>query len=183
MIVTEEIARVHSSLRVAVNMQVGPALALLDFGSEDLKKRYLKKIVDAELLSCFAITEPDTGSDVASMRTRAVRDGDGYVLNGSKTWISNAHVADVGLVYAYTDPEQKHRGMSAFMVERGMKGFTTGSIHGKLGVRAGNTGFISMQDVRVPKENMLGKESPVFRVNRNSSVLAILSSYLTRNHT
>ena len=139
-VITEEIARIHSSLRVAVNMQIGPALALLDFGSTELKQRYLKKIVDAELLSCFAITESDTGSDVASMRTRAVRDGGGYILNGSKTWISNAHVADVGLVYAYTDPEKKHRGMSAFIVDLHQPGVTAKAIEDKLGVNASPTG-------------------------------------------
>jgi len=163
-IITEEIARVHSSLRVAINMQVGPALALLDFGSAELKQRYLKKIVDAELLSCFAITEPDTGSDVASMRTRAVRDGGGYILNGSKTWISNAHVADVGLVYAYTDPEKKHRGMSAFMVDLHQPGVTAKAIEDKLGANASPTGELFFDNCKVPKENMLGNEGDGFKI-------------------
>ena len=163
-VITEEIARIHSSLRVAVNMQIGPALALLDFGSTELKQRYLKKIVDAELLSCFAITESDTGSDVASMRTRAVRDGGGYILNGSKTWISNAHVADVGLVYAYTDPEKKHRGMSAFIVDLHQPGVTAKAIEDKLGVNASPTGELFFDNCKVPKENMLGNEGDGFKI-------------------
>ena len=163
-VITEEIARIHSSLRVAVNMQVGPALALLEFGSAELKQKYLQKIVEAELLSCFAITEPDTGSDVASMRTRAVRDGGHYVLNGSKTWISNAHVADVGLVYAYTDPDKKHRGMSAFLVDLHQRGVTAKAIEDKLGANASPTGELFFDNCEVPKENLLGSEGDGFQI-------------------
>lgn len=163
-IITEEIARIHSSLRVAVNMQVGPALALLEFGSAELKQKYLQKIVEAEMLSCFAITEPDTGSDVASMRTRAVRDGGHYVLNGSKTWISNAHVADVGLVYAYTAPEKKHRGMSAFLVDLHQRGVTAKAIEDKLGANASPTGELFFDNCEVPKENLLGSEGDGFQI-------------------
>ena len=163
-ILTEEIARIHSSLRVAINMQIGPALALFDFGSEDLKKRYLSKIANAELLSCFAITEPDAGSDVAAMRTRATRDGDGYVLNGSKTWISNAQVADVALVYAYTDPEKKHRGISAFMVDLPQPGVTAKAIADKLGANASPTGELFFDNCKVPRENLVGNEGDGFKI-------------------
>ena len=163
-IITEEIARIHSSLRVAINMQLGPAMALVEFGSEELKKRYLTKIVNAELLSCFAITEPDAGSDVASMRTRAARDGDFYVLNGSKTWISNAQVADVALVYAYTDPEKKHKGMSAFLVDLPQPGVTAKAIEDKLGTNASPTGELFFDNCKVPRTNRLGNEGDGFKI-------------------
>ena len=163
-IITEEIARVHSSLRVALNMQIGPARAVYEFGNEEQKKRFIPPIVSAEWLSCFAITEPDAGSDVAAMRTRAVRTGDHYVLNGSKTWISNAQVADVGLVYAYTDPAAKHRGMSAFMVELRQPGVTSRAIEEKLGAKASPTGELFFDNCKVPKENLLGKEGDGFKI-------------------
>jgi glutaryl-CoA dehydrogenase (non-decarboxylating) len=163
-IITEEIARIHSSLRVAINMQIGPARALLDFGSEELKNRCLPKIVSAEWLSCFAITEPDAGSDVAAMRTRAERDGDHYLLSGSKTWISNAQVADVALVYAYTDPEKKHRGISAFLVDLHQPGVTAKPIAEKLGTNASPTGELFFDNCKVPKENLLGNEGDGFKI-------------------
>lgn len=163
-IITEEIARIHSSLRVAINMQIGPALALLEFGNEEQKQRFVPKIASAELISCFAITEPDAGSDVAAMRTRAVRDGDCYVLNGSKNWISNAQVADAALVYAYTDPEKKHRGISAFMVDLHQPGVTSKAISEKLGALASPTGELFIDNCRVPKENLVGKEGDGFKI-------------------
>ena len=163
-VITEEIARIHSSLRVAINMQIGPARALLEFGSEELKKRYLAGIATAELLSCFAITEPDAGSDVAAMRTRAERSGNSYILNGSKTWISNAQVADVALVYAYTDPEKKHRGISAFMVDLKQPGVTSKAIEEKLGTNASPTGELFFDNCKVPKENLVGNEGDGFKI-------------------
>ena len=163
-VITEEIARIHSSLRVAINMQIGPARALLEFGSEELKKRYLAGIATAELLSCFAITEPDAGSDVAAMRTRAERSGNSYILNGSKTWISNAQVADVALVYAYTDPEKKHRGISAFMVDLKQPGVTAKAIEDKLGTNASPTGELFFDNCKVPKENLVGNEGDGFKI-------------------
>lgn len=163
-VITEEIARIHSSLRVAINMQIGPARALLEFGSEELKKRYLAGIATAELLSCFAITEPDAGSDVAAMRTRAERSGNSYVLNGSKTWISNAQVADVALVYAYTDPEKKHRGISAFMLDLKQPGVTSKAIEDKLGTNASPTGELFFDNCKIPKENLVGNEGDGFKI-------------------
>ena len=163
-IITEEIARIHSSLRVAINMQLGPSRALIEFGNEEQKKRWVPGIVSAELLSCFAITEPDAGSDVAAMRTRATRKGDHYLLNGSKTWISNAQVADVALVYAYTDPEKKHRGISAFMVDLHQPGVTSKAIQDKLGTNASPTGELFFDNCAVPKENLLGNEGDGFKI-------------------
>ncbi|HEX2244368.1 MAG TPA: acyl-CoA dehydrogenase family protein, partial [Gammaproteobacteria bacterium] len=102
-LITEEVARVHSAMRVAINMQIGPALALLQFGSEEQKQQWIPPLVQGDSIGCFAITEPDAGSDVAAMRTTATRNGDHYTINGTKLWISNGPVADGGLLYTYTD--------------------------------------------------------------------------------
>ncbi|MCX7703387.1 MAG: acyl-CoA dehydrogenase family protein, partial [Planctomycetota bacterium] len=125
-VITEEIARVSPSYGLPFNLQMmAPALTILKFGNEAQKKRYIPDFVSAKKFGCFAITEPNSGSDVASMRTYAKRDGDYYVLNGQKTWISGIPVADAGLVYAYTDKEAKHRGLSAFIVDlKEIKGVT-----------------------------------------------------------
>lgn len=163
-VITEEIARVHSSLRVALNMQIGPALTLLQFGSEELKRQYIPRLVSAELLGCFAITEPDSGSDVSAMRTRAERDGDGYVLNGSKSWISNAPVADLAVVYAYTDPEKKHRGMSAFLVELNQPGVSRKTIEEKLGANSSPTGELFFDNCKISKEYLIGAEGEGFKI-------------------
>jgi len=163
-IITEEIARIHSSLRVAINMQIGPALAVLEFGSEEQKKRFIPKLVSAEWISCFAITEPDAGSDVGSMRTRATLNNDHYILNGNKTWISNAQVADWALAYAYTDPEKKYRGMSAFLVDLHSPGVTSRPIADKLGTNASPTGELFFDNCKVPRENLLGKEGDGFKI-------------------
>ncbi|MBI3933373.1 MAG: acyl-CoA dehydrogenase family protein [Acidobacteria bacterium] len=167
-IITEEIARAHSSLRVAINMQIGPALTLLQFASDDLKRRYVPGLASAEILGCFAMTEPDAGSDLASMRTRAERSGDGYVLNGSKTWISNATVADVAIVYAYTDPDlepkKKHRGMSAFAVDLHSPGVSRKAIEDKLGANASPTGELFFDNCKVGKENLIGAEGDGFKI-------------------
>jgi len=163
-VITEEIARIHSSLRVALNMQLGPSLAVLDYGNEEQKKYWVPKIASAEWISCFAITEPDAGSDVAAMRTRADKEGDHYVLNGSKTWISNAQVADVALVYAYTDPEKRPRGMSAFMVDLHQPGVSAKPLAEKLGTNASPTGELFFDNFKVPKENLIGKEGDGFKI-------------------
>jgi len=119
-------------------------------------------------LSTYGLTEPGAGSDVVGARATARREGDEYVLNGEKMWISLADTADTFLFFCWTDEEkQRHRdhsGMSCFIVERGMKGFTSGTIHGKLGIRAGNTGYFSLQDVSVPKENLIGEEGEGFKI-------------------
>src|ERR1041385_8801247 len=111
---TEEIARVHSAMRVAINMQVGPAVTILQFGTEEQRRRLIPPLVSGEKIGCFAITEADARSDVAGMRTTAKRDGDRYLLDGSKIFITNAPVTQGGLVHAYSDRSQTHRGLSAF---------------------------------------------------------------------
>src|SRR5512145_3328471 len=107
-LISEEIARVHSAIRVYLNMQAGPAVTLFEFGNEEQKRKHLPGLLSGEIVGLFAITEPDAGSDVAAMKTTAERDGDRYLLNGTKIWITNATVADAGVVFAHTDRSQKH---------------------------------------------------------------------------
>jgi glutaryl-CoA dehydrogenase (non-decarboxylating) len=162
-LLTEEIARVHSAMRVFINMQIGPALALLEFGTEEQKKKWIRPLVQGESIGCFAITEPDAGSDVAAIRTTAVRDHGGYVLNGTKIWISNAPVADHALVYAYTDRSQKHRGISAFYVDLNLSGVSRKALE-TMGAHASPIGELTFQNFRIPADNLLGKEGEGFKI-------------------
>jgi glutaryl-CoA dehydrogenase (non-decarboxylating) len=157
MILTEEIARASSSLRVQINMQaLGCAFTIYRYGSDELKKKYIPKLVTAEYLGCFAITEPNAGSDVMAMKSTATDKGDHWLLNGSKTWISNASSADAIICYAYTDREAKGKGLSAFVVEpKNFNGISTTDLD-KLGTRSTPTGEIYFEDTKVPKENILG---------------------------
>lgn len=165
-LMNEEIARVSASYGLPFNMQtIGPGLVILNWGSDAHKKKYLPKLVSGEFMGCFAITEPNSGSDVASMKSRAVDKGDFWLLNGTKTWISNAQVADVGIVYAYTDPAAKHKGMSAFIVElKNTKGVTTRPIETKLGLHSAPTGEIIFEDARIPRDALLGKPGDGFKI-------------------
>jgi glutaryl-CoA dehydrogenase (non-decarboxylating) len=158
MIVTEEIARASSSLRVQINMQsLGCAYTILTYGSDALKKKYISKLVSADYMGGFAITEPDAGSDVMAIKSTAEDKGDHWLLNGSKTWISNAKVADVMIYYAYTDRNAGARGLSAFVVElKNFNGVRTTDLD-KMGSRSSPTGEIYLTDTKVPKENILGK--------------------------
>ena len=158
MIVTEEIARASSSLRVQINMQtLGCAYTIYTYGSDALKQKYIPKLVSAEYMGAFAMTEPDAGSDVMAMKSRAEDKGDHWLLNGSKTWISNADVADAIIYYAYTDREAGSRGLSAFVVEvKNFNDVRTTALD-KMGSRSSPTGEIYLTDTRVPKENILGK--------------------------
>ncbi|MFH1228711.1 MAG: glutaryl-CoA dehydrogenase Acd [Planctomycetota bacterium] len=166
LIMNEEVARVSASYGLPFNMQtIGPGQVILNWGTEEHKKKYLPKLVSGEYMGCFAITEPNSGSDVASMKSLAVDKGDHYLLNGAKTWISNAQVADVGIVYAYTDPVAKHKGMSAFVVElKNIKGITTKPIETKLGLHSAPTGEIIFEDAKIPKSALLGKPGDGFKI-------------------
>ncbi|MFH0960422.1 MAG: acyl-CoA dehydrogenase family protein [Pseudomonadota bacterium] len=162
-IVTEEIGRASGSLRVAFNMQtMGTAMSILKWGSEELKKKYIPSLMSAEVLGCFGITEPDSGSDTASMATTAVRDGNEYVLNGQKMWITWSPVADMSIIFAMTDKKAKHNGMSVFVMDMDSPGVSTKAIKEKLGIWACPTGEIIMEDVRVPSSNLLGEEGRGF---------------------
>jgi glutaryl-CoA dehydrogenase (non-decarboxylating) len=164
-ILCEELERVDSAFRVVLSVHTGlNSLTLQQWASEEQKQRWLVPQARGEKLATFALTEPGVGTDAANLATTARRDGDSYVLNGSKLWISLADIADHFLVFASVDRSKRHKGVTAFVLERGMAGLTTGTIHGKLGIRAGNTGEIVMQDVRVPLENRIGEEGEGFTI-------------------
>ena len=158
MILTEEISRASSSLRVQINMQaLGCAFTIYRYGTEEIKQKYIPKLVSAEHIGGFGITEPNAGSDVMAMKSTAEDKGDYWLLNGSKTWISNAPIADVIIYYAYTDKEARGRGLSAFVIEpKNFNGVTTTELD-KMGTRSTPTGEIYLEDTKVPKENILGK--------------------------
>jgi len=158
MIVTEELAKVSSSLRVQVNMQVlGCAYTIYKYGNEAVRKKYVEKLCTAEYIGGFGITESDAGSDVMAMSSTAEDKGDHWLINGSKTWISNANVADALLFYAYTDKSAGSKGLSAFVIEpKNFEGIKTSSLD-KLGSHSSPTGELFLDNVKVPKENILGK--------------------------
>ena len=158
MIVTEELAKASSSLRVQVNMQVlGCAYTIWKYGNEEVRKKYVEKLCTAEYIGGFGITEPDAGSDVMNIASTAEDKGDHWLLNGNKTWISNANVADCLLYYAYTDKSAGSKGLSAFVIEpKNFGGIKTSSLD-KLGSHSSPTGELFLDNVKVPKENILGK--------------------------
>jgi glutaryl-CoA dehydrogenase (non-decarboxylating) len=157
MIVTEEIARASSSLRVQINMQtLGCAYTILTYGSDELKEKYIPKLVTAEYVGAFAMTEPDAGSDVMAIKSKADDKEDHWLLNGSKTWISNADVADAIIYYAYTDRSKGAKGLSAFVVEvKNFNDIRTTALD-KMGSRSSPTGEIYLTDTKLPKGNILG---------------------------
>lgn len=166
-LVCEELEYADSTLRVVMSVHMGlNAMSILQWGTEDQKQKYLPKLATGEWYGCFGLTEPGAGSDVANMSATAKKDGDDYILNGEKMWISLASKAHLALVVARTDSDasKKSAGLSAFLVELDSDGVTTGDLHGKLGVRAGSTGWINFQDVRVPAENLLGEEGEGFKI-------------------
>ncbi|MGZ6269036.1 MAG: acyl-CoA dehydrogenase family protein [Candidatus Limnocylindrales bacterium] len=164
-ILCEELERADSAFRVIMSVHVGlNSLAILQWGTEDQRQRFVVPQARGQKLASFGLTEPGVGTDAANLQTTARREGEAYVLNGSKIWISLADVADQFLVFASVDRARKHKGITAFVVERGMPGFTTGSLHGKLGIHAGNTGLLNFEDVRVPVENRIGEDGEGFLV-------------------
>ena len=164
-IVSEGLEYADSSTRetVAVHLALH-ALPIFQWGTEDQKREFLPPLAAGEALACFGLTEPNAGSDVAGLQSTARKDGDDYILNGEKMWITLADVADRFLVFAKTNTSKGARGISAFILERGWKGLHTGTIEGKMGVRASNTGWISMLDVRVPASHRLGEEGEGFKI-------------------
>jgi len=169
----EELERVDTSARVIMSVHVGLcSLSILQWGTEEQKQKYLVPLAQGQNIGTLGMTEPNAGSDVVGVQTTARREGDHYILNGEKMWISLADVADRFLILAWTDVDKKkardHSGMSVFIVERGWPGLSTGTIHGKLGVRAGNTGSITLDDVPVPAENLLGYEGEGFKITMSA---------------
>jgi glutaryl-CoA dehydrogenase (non-decarboxylating) len=169
-LICEEIERGESAFRTLISVHVGlNSLSLLRYGSEEQKQRYLVPLAKGEKLGCFCLTEPAAGSDVAAMLTTAIRQPDGtYVLNGQKNWISYATEADYQLVFAKSDPEAGHKGISAFIVERAWEGVETRQIPHKLGIWAGSTGEVFYANVQVPAENLVGEEGEGFKVAMHS---------------
>jgi glutaryl-CoA dehydrogenase (non-decarboxylating) len=165
-LMTEQIARVSASWRVQFNMQnLGPPLTVARFGSNEQKEKYIPGWISGEKLGFFAMTEPNSGSDVASMKTYAVDAGDHWEIHGSKMWISNAHIGDAGLLYAYTDKDAHHKGISAFIIEpKNLEGCTAKSIDTKLGLHCSPTGEFVFDGAKVPKDALLGKEGEGFKI-------------------
>jgi glutaryl-CoA dehydrogenase (non-decarboxylating) len=166
---SEALEYVDTSLRVILSVHVGlNSLSLLTWGTDAQKQRYLVPQAQGAKIATFGLTEPAAGSDARGIQSVAVKRGDRYVLNGEKMWISLADVADHFLVFAWSDLEKKKRrdpsGMSAFIVERGFGGFSSGTLKEKWGILAGNTGYFKMDDVEVPEENLVGEPGEGFRI-------------------
>jgi glutaryl-CoA dehydrogenase (non-decarboxylating) len=161
----EELERGDTAFRVVQSVHVGlNSLALLQWGTEAQRQRWLVPQARGEKLATFALTEPGVGTDAANLASTARRVEGGYLLNGQKIWISLADIADHFLVFASVDRAKRHKGITAFVVERGMQGLTTGTLHGKLGIRAGNTGLLAFEDLFVPEEHRLGEEGEGFLI-------------------
>lgn len=164
-IACEELERGDTAFRTAVSVHTGlNSMTILQWGTEQQKQKYLVPLAKGEKIGAFGLTEPGAGSDVAAMTSRAVLEGESYRLNGQKTWISLCDIADYFIVFAYTNPELRHKGISAFIVEREMAGFSSKAIKGKYGIRAGNTGELFFDDIQIPKENLLGAEGDGFKI-------------------
>jgi alkylation response protein AidB-like acyl-CoA dehydrogenase len=154
----------YASLRSVLSVQQSLVLTpLLAYGTEAQKERYVPRLARGEVLGAYALTEPEAGSDAGSLKTRAYRDGDFYVLEGQKTFISHANVAEVFIVFAKTDPDQGSKGISAFLVER-QDGVRTTPLKGKLGLRAADTGMVFLDGVRIPRDRLLGQEGEGFKI-------------------
>jgi glutaryl-CoA dehydrogenase (non-decarboxylating) len=163
----EELEAVDSTLRVVMSVHMGlNSMGLLQWGTEEQKQRFLAPQARGERVACFGLTEPGAGSDVAAMQSTARLDGDEYILNGEKMWISLATKAHHCLWVARTNPQaaNPHDGLSAFLLELDRPGVSRGDIHGKLGVRAGSTGWIACQDVRIPIDHRIGEEGEGFKI-------------------
>lgn len=166
-LVCEELERVDSTLRVVMSVHMGlNSMGVLQWSTEEQKQRFLGPQAQGTKIAAFGLTEPGAGSDVAAIRSTAQRSGDDYVINGEKMWISLATKADHVLWFAKTDAnaDPPHEGITAFMVETAMPGVTSGDLHGKLGVRAGSTGWVNCENVRVPTANRIGEEGEGFKI-------------------
>lgn len=164
-IAVEELSRVCASTGVTLSAHVSLASwPIYKYGTEEQKQKYLRRLAEGSAIGAFALSEPGAGSDVASMKMTAKKDGDDYVLNGNKVWITNGGVADIYVVFAKTDPDAKHRGISAFIVEKGTEGFSFGKKEKKLGIRSSPTTELIFENCRIPKENLLGEEGEGFKI-------------------
>jgi len=156
-IATEELSRGDAGLGVTFSAGGIAVIGIILFSNEEQKQKYLPKVATGEILTAFAITEPEAGSDPAAIKTSAVKKGDKYILNGVKQFITNGEVADLYMVIAVTDPEKKHKGHTAFLIEKGTKGLSFGKKEEKLGIRSSATCEVIMEDCEVPEENIVGE--------------------------
>ena len=165
-LMAEQIAKVSASWRLPFNMQnLGPALTVAKFGTQEQKEKYIPGWIEGTQIGFFAMTEPNTGSDVASMRSYAVDKGDHWEIHGAKTWISNAHIGDAGLLYAYTDKEKKHKGITAFIIEpKTMENCVATEIETKLGLYCSPTGEFAFHGAKIPKDAVLGELGDGFKI-------------------
>ena len=161
----QEIAYACASTAVVMSVHNSVACGpIYLFGSDYLKENYLKTLATGEKIGSFALTEPGAGSDPVGQKARAVKDGDSYIISGTKMFITTGRNSDITVVTAYTDKEKKHRGISAFVVEKGTPGFSVGKEEKKMGLRASDTVELIFEDCRVPEENLLGEEGDGFRI-------------------
>jgi len=164
-LIVEAVGRGDSSMRTVVSVQTSLVCGSIErWGSEDQKQRWLPRICAGEAFGCFGLTEPDTGSDAASLRTRAEKIDGGWRISGQKMWISFGNVAEVALIFAQTDPEQHHKGLACFLVPTEAPGYSAQEIHGKLGLRASDTAEISLDAVEVGDDALLGEVGDGFKV-------------------
>jgi alkylation response protein AidB-like acyl-CoA dehydrogenase len=164
-LIVEEVGRGDSSARTVVSVQTSLVCTSIErWGSEEQKHEWLPRLCTGEILGCFGLTEPNTGSDAANLSTRAEKTDGGWTITGQKQWISMGNYAKVALVFAQTDPEQKHRGLAAFLVPTDSAGFSSSSIHGKLGLRASDTAELSLDGVEVGDDALLGGVGDGFKV-------------------
>jgi len=168
-LITEEIGRVDSSVRTTLSVQISLVeMTILRFGTEAQKRTYLPALCTGEIIGCFGLTEPEVGSDATKLRTTAKPDGDGWVLNGRKTWISNGSVSKLALVFAQADPSKGHKGITAFVLERERDGYGSQAIHGKLGLRSSDSSELILENVRVPDSARLGEIGEGFKIAMTS---------------
>lgn len=164
-LVTEEIGRACSSMRTVLSVTSSlVSLTILKWGTEEQKQKYLPRLASGEIIGCFGLTEPDAGSDAANLTTIAKKDGSDWILNGNKMWISNGGISKLALIFAHTNKSLKHRGIAAFLVDTDKEGFSSQPIHGKLGLRASDTTSLTLEDVRVSGDALMGEVGEGFKI-------------------
>ena len=168
-LIVEQVGRVDSSARTVVSVQTSLVAGAIErWGTEEQKREWLPRLCSGEALGCFGLTEPDAGSDPASMRTRAKKTDSGWTITGNKMWISMGSVAELALIFAQTDPEKKHKGLACFLVPTSAEGYGAQEIHGKLGLRSSDTAEISLDDVELPADALLGEVGDGFKIAMSS---------------
>ena len=164
-LIVEEIGRADSAMRTVVSVQTSLVCSsIVRWGNEEQKQQWLPHLCSGDALGCFGLTEPGTGSDAANQQTRAKKTEGGWVINGAKQWISMGNFAKVALVFAQTDPEQKHRGIACFLVPTDTEGFSSQAIHGKLGLKGSDTAELFLDDVEVPDSALMGEVGDGFKI-------------------